>query len=205
MQRRAHSSHNAATNNIRYLTHHIWQERLALLLGQPHSFWNNWSNDWFTKKCTLYEVFISEIYDTTIVSRDIDHTRFYYWMQPHSEVSRSRDGRCMKKAHPHFISDESDKRFSIYRQTIFPNSPILKQLVKWSMHEKGSSKVSGASFSYRKLRFSLLKIVIYDFSVSRSWAVRKYLRKSRKIYADLRGHRKFTNDVFGPMLHGNVG
>ena len=50
-----------------------------------------------------------------------------------------------------------------------------------------------------------MKIVIYDFSVSRSWADRKYLRKSRKIYEDLREHRKFTNDVFGPLLHGNVG
>ena len=65
----------------------------------------------------------------------------------------------------------------------------------------------GDSFSYRKVRFSLLEIVLYDFSVSRSCDFRKYLRKSRKIYDNLRGHRKFrnSNDVFGPLLHSNVG
>ena len=72
-------------------------------------------------------------------------------------------------------------------------------------HLNGRASQSGACFSYRKVRFSLLKIVLYDFSVSRSCDVRKYLRKSRKTYDNLRGHRKFTNDVFGPLLHGNVG
>ena len=64
---------------------------------------------------------------------------------------------------------------------------------------------AGACFSYRKVRFSLMKIVLYDFSVSRSCDVREYLRKSRKIYDNLRGHHKFTNDVFGALLHVNVG
>ena len=51
---------------------------------------------------------------------------------------------------------------------------------------------SGARFSYRKLRFWLLKILINDFSVSRNCDFRKYRRRaSRNLFSDLR--KAFVN------------
>ena len=92
-----------------------------------------------------------------------------------------------------------------------PGELHLKQDI---VNSRGSHSISrggrtpGARFSYRQVRFSLVKIVLYVISVYQSCDFCKYLRKSRYIYDNiiyLRGRREFENGVFGRSLHGNVG